>query len=334
MKILPAIDLLAGRAVRLLRGDYQQSSDYGEPPEAARRFAKAGAKRLHLVDLDGARDGQPANLPAVRAVASACKKRGVKIQLGGGIRNLPAVRSAIAAGADRVVLGTAAVRDPAFRNAAIAAFPEKIILALDARDGELALQGWRENSGVNIQSFLNELRENPPAAILHTDIARDGAMAGVNIPQTREVCESAPCPVIASGGVSSVDDLRALAQIPNLAAAIVGRAFYNGALNPETVLAEFKNNNGSGDGDARTLNASGIVDTVDNDSGTDSGTDSDSGGGGTRTFNTSGTVDITDNNSGNGFDSGDGFDSGNGRTPNRCAIVDNASPFRHAVAGS
>ena len=254
MKILPAIDLLAGRAVRLLRGDYQQSSDYGEPPEAARRFAQAGAKRLHLVDLDGARDGQPANLPAVRAVASACKKHGVKIQLGGGIRNLPAVRSAIAAGADRVVLGTAAVRDPAFRNAAIAAFPEKIILALDARDGELALQGWRENSGVHIQSFLNELRENPPAAILHTDIARDGAMAGVNISQTREVCESAPCPVIASGGVSSVDDLRALAQIPNLAAAIVGRAFYNGALNPETVLAEFKNNNGSGD-------------TVDNDSG-------------------------------------------------------------------
>ena len=324
MKILPAIDLLAGRAVRLLRGDYQQSSDYGEPPEAARRFAKAGAKRLHLVDLDGARDGQPANLPAVRAVASACKKHGVKIQLGGGIRNLPAVRAALSAGADRVVLGTAAVRDPDFRNAAIAAFPKKIILALDARDGELALQGWRENSGVNIQSFLNELRENPPAAILHTDIARDGAMAGVNIPQTREVCESAPCPVIASGGVSSVDDLRALAQIPNLAAAIVGRAFYNGALNPETVLAEFKNNNDSG-------TDSDFGSDSDNESGTDSVNGSDSGDGGARTLNTSG---IVDNESG----------SVKSRTPvksrtlNRSHIVDidsgNTSPFRHAVAGS
>ena len=239
MEVLPAIDILAGRCARLAQGDYERPTDYGEPADAARRFADAGARRLHVVDLDGARDGKIQNQSALKKIAEVCEKKSVRFQVGGGIRNLQAARDAIHLGAARVVLGTAALRDPAFREAAIAEFPGKIILGVDARDGEIALQGWRENSGVKIESFLSELRANPPAAVLHTDIACDGVMSGVNLSQTRAVSESAPCPVIASGGVSSAADLAALSQIPNLSGAIVGRAFYNGALNPADILRQF-----------------------------------------------------------------------------------------------
>lgn len=239
MEVLPAIDILAGRCARLAQGDYDRPTDYGEPADAARRFAQAGARLLHVVDLDGAREGKIQNLPALKQIAEACGENSVRFQVGGGVRNLQSVKDAITLGAARVVLGTAALRDPAFRESAIAKFPGKIILGVDARDGEIALQGWRENSGVQIESFLSELRANPPAAILHTDIARDGVMSGVNLSQTRAVAEAAPCPVIASGGVSSADDLAALSQVPNLQGAIVGRAFYNGAMDPAETLRRF-----------------------------------------------------------------------------------------------
>ena len=235
MQILPAIDILAGRCVRLSQGDYSRASDYGPPAEAARRFADAGARKLHIVDLDGARDGKIQNQDALRQIAETCRKASVSFQIGGGIRNPEAVQLAMDLGADSVVLGTAALRDPDFRNDSISQFPGRIILGLDARDGEIALQGWRENSGVQIESFLQELRAVPPAAVLHTDIARDGLLSGVNLPQTRAVAEAAPCPVIASGGVNSKDDLLALAKIPNISAAIVGRAFYNGDINPNDI---------------------------------------------------------------------------------------------------
>lgn len=240
MQILPAIDLLAGRCVRLAGGDYARATDYGPPADAARRFADAGARKLHLVDLDGARDGKIQNAPALRDLAAVCRQRAVAFQIGGGLRDRAAVRAALDLGAESVVLGTAALRDPVFRDAAVAEFPGKIILALDARDGQLALQGWQENSGVEIQSFLRELAVPPavpPAAVLHTDIARDGLLTGANRAQTRAVAAAAPCPVIASGGVNSASDLRALAQIPNLAAAVVGRALYNGDINPDQLAA-------------------------------------------------------------------------------------------------
>lgn len=235
MQILPAIDILSGRCVRLAQGDYRRASDYGPPADAARRFADAGARKLHIVDLDGARDGKIQNQAALKQIAETCRKKSVAFQIGGGIRNPEAVQLAMNLGADSVVLGTAALRDPAFRNDSISQHPGKIILGLDARDGEIALQGWRENSGVQIESFLQELRAAPPAAILHTDIARDGVLSGPNLPQTRAVAAAAPCPVIASGGVNSRDDIFALAKIPNISAAIVGRAFYNGDINPEEI---------------------------------------------------------------------------------------------------
>ena len=239
MEILPAIDILNGRCARLFQGDYDRPTDYGAPADAARRFADAGAKRLHIVDLNGARDGKIQNQSALESVAAVCEKNAVRFQIGGGIRGLPAVQSMMELGAAAVVLGTAALRDPEFRDAAIEQFPEKIILGVDARDGEIALQGWRENSGVKIESFLKELRRRPPSAILHTDIARDGAMTGANLDQTRAVAESAPCPVVASGGVNRKADLKALSQIPNITGAIVGRAFYNGAIDPADI---FRNN--------------------------------------------------------------------------------------------
>ena len=237
MEILPAIDILAGRCARLAQGDYRRPTDYGTPADAARRFADAGARKLHIVDLNGARDGKIQNAKAIQAVAKICQKNAVRFQLGGGIRNPQSVQTAMDLGAHAVVLGTAALREPDFRRDAVQKFPGKIILGVDARNGQIALQGWTENSGVKIESFLQELRDHPPAAILHTDIARDGVMNGPNLTQTRAVALSAPCPVIASGGVHSVADLHALAKIPNLLGAIVGRAFYNGAINPADALA-------------------------------------------------------------------------------------------------
>ena len=237
MEVLPAIDILAGRCVRLAQGDYDRPSDYGTPADAARRFADAGARKLHIVDLDGARGGKMQNQDAVKTVAKVCEQNAVQFQLGGGIRNPESVQAAMDLGAHGIVLGTAALRDPDFRRDSVQKFPGKIILGVDARNGEIALQGWRENSGVQIEDFLDELRDHPPAAVLHTDIARDGVMSGVNLPQTRAVAESAPCPVIASGGVNSADDLRALVKIPNLLGAIVGRAFYNGAISPDEVFS-------------------------------------------------------------------------------------------------
>ena len=236
MEILPAIDILAGRCVRLRQGDYARVSDYGTPADAARRFAKAGAKWLHIVDLDGARTGQIQNQRPLQQVAQVCRDAGIQFQVGGGIRDAAAAQAVFNLGANRVALGTAALRDAAFRERVVAEFPGQIVLALDARNGELAAQGWRENSGVNIADFIAELRANPPAAILHTDIARDGVLSGVNLSQTRQVARIAPCPVIASGGVNSEADLRGLAEIPNLLGAIVGRAFYDGAMDAEKIL--------------------------------------------------------------------------------------------------
>ena len=251
MEILPAIDILAGRCVRLRQGDYDRVSDFGTPAEAARRFAKAGARRLHIVDLDGARTGRVQNEKPLRQAAEVCAEAGIRFQVGGGIRGTESVRAAFKIGADRIVLGTAALRDPVFRESAIAEFPGRIVLGLDARNGELALQGWRENSGVNLEDFLAELGANPPAAILHTDIARDGVLSGANHSQTRRVAEIAPCPVIASGGVNSESDLRKLAEIPNLQGVVVGRAFYDGAMNPEKILQE-KIPQGEGDDESRS----------------------------------------------------------------------------------
>lgn len=237
MEILPAIDILAGRCARLAQGDYRRSTDYGKPADAAKRFADAGARKLHIVDLDGARDGKIQNKKAVQEIAKVCEKNRIQFQLGGGIRQAESVQAAMDLGANGIVLGTAALRNPQFRQESILKFPGKIILGVDARNGEIALQGWTENSGVKIASFLEEIRDHPPAAVLHTDIARDGVMSGVNLNQTRAVAEAAPCPVIASGGVNSVDDLQALAKIPNLLGAIVGRAFYNGAISPSDALS-------------------------------------------------------------------------------------------------
>jgi phosphoribosylformimino-5-aminoimidazole carboxamide ribotide isomerase len=234
MIILPAIDLRGGRCVRLRQGRYDDETVFDEDPVAvARRFEAAGAKWLHVVDLDGARAGAPQNLDTVRQIVEAI---GMEVQVGGGIRTTGAAGTILQMGAGRVIVGTRALREPAWLGELAGEFPGRIALGLDARGGCVAVEGWESQTARTAADVLASVRGLALAAIIYTDIARDGMMAGPNIEATAEVVSATRFPVIASGGVTTVDDVKRL-KAAGVAGAIIGRALYEGRITLEAALA-------------------------------------------------------------------------------------------------
>jgi len=228
LELIPAIDLLGGHCVRLRQGRYDAATVYDADPAAvAERFAAHALRRLHVVDLDGARLGRPGNTEAVRAILAALK--GVPLELGGGIRSLAALEEWLALGVDRVVLGTAALHDPELVRTAARLFPGRIAVGIDARDGRVAVSGWLELSETDALTLALRFEDAGVAALIHTDIARDGTGAGPNLAATEALARAVRVPVIASGGVGSLEDVRAACG-RGLAGLIVGRALYDGSL--------------------------------------------------------------------------------------------------------
>ncbi|WP_370160808.1 1-(5-phosphoribosyl)-5-[(5-phosphoribosylamino)methylideneamino]imidazole-4-carboxamide isomerase [Limimaricola soesokkakensis] len=229
MILYPAIDLKDGQAVRLLRGEMDKATVFNDDPAAqARAFVEAGTEWLHLVDLNGAFAGEPVNGAAVEAILAACP--GVPAQLGGGIRDMKTIETWIDKGLARVILGTVAVENPDLVREAAKAFPGKVAVGLDAREGRVATRGWAEETNVMVTDLAKSFEDAGVAAIIYTDIARDGAMAGPNVAATEALARAVSIPVIASGGVSSLDDLKALKATGVIAGAISGRALYDGAI--------------------------------------------------------------------------------------------------------
>lgn len=232
MILYPAIDLKGGQCVRLLRGAMDAATVYSDDPAAqARAFRDAGSTWLHVVDLDGAFAGRPVNGDAVRAILGAVD---LPVQLGGGIRDRAGIEAWLEAGVARVVLGTAALRDPGLVIAACKAHPGKIAVGIDARGGKVAVEGWAETAEVTAEQLALQFEDAGVAAIVFTDIDRDGALQGPNLTATSALARRLSTPVIASGGVSSLDDLRAIAALAGdgVAGAIVGRALYDGRVDP------------------------------------------------------------------------------------------------------
>jgi phosphoribosylformimino-5-aminoimidazole carboxamide ribotide isomerase len=225
MRVIPAIDLRGGLCVRLRQGDYDQETVFGnDPAEMAARFESEGATSIHLVDLDGAKTGRPVNISSVQRIMARIK---IPCQLGGGVRDQGTIAAWLLAGVDRVIVGTQALRDPDWFRAMIDSYPHRLILGLDARAGKVAAEGWLETSTVDAVALAGRFDDSPLAAIVYTDIARDGTLEGPNLDATRELAESLKAPVIASGGVGSLEDLDLLAALP-IAGCIVGRALYEG----------------------------------------------------------------------------------------------------------
>ncbi len=236
MDLYPAIDLKGGQCVRLLRGAMEDATVYGDDPGAqAAAFAEAGCRWVHVVDLDGAFAGHPVNAPAVEAILAAVS---VPVQLGGGIRDRATLEGWLARGVTRVILGTAAVRDPALVRAAAAAHPGRVAVGIDARGGRVAVEGWAEATEIDATDLARRFEDAGVAALIYTDIDRDGALQGPNVEATAALARAVSIPVIASGGVASLDDLRALkaAEAP-LAGVISGRALYDGRIDLAEAVA-------------------------------------------------------------------------------------------------
>lgn len=227
MIIYPAIDLYQGRAVRLFKGDYARMTVYSEnPPEIGRDFAAQGAGHIHIVDLEGAKLGTTPNLETVCAIK---RESGLFCEIGGGVRSMEVVRRYIEAGIDRVILGTAAVENPEFTAEAVQQFGEKIALGVDIKDGFVAVKGWTEKSALNAFDFCADMERIGVRTLICTDISRDGAMQGTNVPLYRQLSERFSMDIIASGGVSTLEDVRALAAM-SIHGAIIGKAYYTGAI--------------------------------------------------------------------------------------------------------
>ena len=238
MHVLPAIDLLAGQAVRLHQGRYTDVTVYSTDPPALAASLQGKVPVLHVVDLEGARAGCAVQRALIREIIAAfgAPGDGGGVQVGGGVRSIQAVESYLELGAARVVLGTAALRDPSQVRAAASRFPGRLVVAVDARDGHVAVEGWAETSSRTALEVASWFADAPIAALLYTDVARDGTRTGPNLEATRTLAAAVPIPVLASGGVGSLDDLAALARIPNVAGAIVGRALYERAFTLEEAI--------------------------------------------------------------------------------------------------
>ena len=237
MEIFPAIDLYGGKAVRLLKGDYAQMTVYDDDPVAvARRFAALGAKNVHVVDLEGAKIGVPAHAETVKKIA---KETGLFIEIGGGIRNMQTVDEYLSAGASRVILGTAAVTDEAFLKSALEKYGERIAVGADIAEGRIAIRGWLEKSEYTTDAFFKKMQALGVKTIICTDISKDGAMKGANLALYKELGEKYAVQIVASGGVSGLEDVKALAQSGTYAA-IIGKAYYIGAIDLREAIEEAK----------------------------------------------------------------------------------------------
>jgi phosphoribosylformimino-5-aminoimidazole carboxamide ribotide isomerase len=240
MILYPAIDLKNGKCVRLVRGDMAQATVFNlEPASQARIFAEQGFEYLHVVDLDGAFAGKPINAKAVEKILASTT---MKVQLGGGVRDMNTVRGWLDRGVTRIIIGTAAVRDPNFVREAARLYPDRIAVGIDARDGRVAVEGWATTSDLSIVELGRRFEDAGIAAIIYTDILRDGALGGLNIESTAALAAALKIPVIASGGLSSIHDVERLLgpEGSRIAGAIAGRALYEGRLDPITALALIK----------------------------------------------------------------------------------------------
>ncbi len=237
MIILPAIDIKDGHCVRLYQGDYAQVTTYdADPVQVALRWQDAGASWLHIVDLDGAAQGSPANIDLIERIREATT---LHIEVGGGMRSLAHIEQILALGVDRVILGTVAITNRALLQEALTRWGEQIVVGLDARDGWVAISGWRETSQVRAVTLAAELCAAGVRRFVYTDISRDGALTGPNLPALKEMQQSISCALIASGGVSSLEDLQALAQL-EVEGAIVGKAIYTGDVDLAVAVREIE----------------------------------------------------------------------------------------------
>jgi len=242
MILYPAIDLKDGKCVRLIQGDMAQATVFNEnPADQARSFAAQGFEWLHVVDLNGAFAGKPLNAPAVEAILEAIE---TPVQLGGGIRDLDTIEAWLDMGVRRVILGTLALRSPETVKEACALFPDRIAVGIDARGGKVAVEGWAEVSEIEAVNLARKFEDAGVAALIYTDIERDGVLAGVNVEAVTAMAKAVGIPVIASGGVASIDDLKALMRVSvRLDGVISGRALYDGRLDAAEALALLKDGN-------------------------------------------------------------------------------------------
>jgi phosphoribosylformimino-5-aminoimidazole carboxamide ribotide isomerase len=237
MRIYPAIDILGGKAVRLLQGRKDQATVYGDPLEMAVKWVRKGSEWLHVVDLDGAFQGEPQNFDVLKRMPAAVPN--AKIQVGGGIRSMAAIEMLLDAGIQRVILGTAAVQDQEFVKEALAAHPLNVAIGIDARNGNVSIAGWTEDSHVRAVDLAQRLQNLGARIVIYTDISKDGVLQGPNLEATKDMLENTDLAVIASGGVSSIADVRQLAELDHwrLDGVIIGKALYEGRIEIEEALA-------------------------------------------------------------------------------------------------
>ena len=237
MHIIPAVDIKNGKAVRLFQGEKDKETVYSDSPaDMARRWLDEDATYLHVVDLDGAFDGESANEPHIRDIVKAVN---VPVEVGGGIRSLDKAKRLVDMGVSRIIVGTRALESRAFVDELIAALPGHVNIGIDAKDGLVAIKGWTETSGVRAEEFLASFTGSGVSAIIYTDISRDGALVGVNVPAMEAACKATDVPIIASGGVTSTDDIRALRDLP-LFGIITGKALYEGRLTLREAMAALR----------------------------------------------------------------------------------------------
>ena len=233
MKIFPAIDLIGAQAVRLVKGDYNQKTVYNSDPiEVAKSFYSKGAEYLHLVDLDGAKSGNTDNFEVIRQIVN---ESGLKVEVGGGIRNMQTVEKYLSAGVFRVIIGTAAITDPDFLDEALEKYGEKIAVGVDIKDGFVATHGWTEVSDVSCEEFVQKMQQKGVKTIICTDISKDGMMSGTNIELYKSLSERFSIDITASGGVSTLEDVETLNDM-NMYGAILGKALYTGAIDLEKAI--------------------------------------------------------------------------------------------------
>ena len=226
MKIFPAIDIQDKKCVRLIKGDFNQKTEYEmSPVEQATQFIDKGFKNLHIVDLDGALTGETVNLDIIKEIV---RKFDFKVEVGGGVRDFDSIQEYADIGVDKVILGSAAIKDKNFLKKACKKFPKKIALGLDAKDGKLSLSGWKESSGISTLDFLTEVNDYGISRLIFTDINKDGTKESPNFEETLKVAEISNCPVIISGGVSSIEDIKKAKTLKNIEGVIVGKAIYDG----------------------------------------------------------------------------------------------------------
>ena len=236
MKVFPAIDIKDKKCVRLIKGDFNSKTEYEiSPVEQAKKYKDHGFINLHIVDLDGALTGRTINIDLIKDLVS---KSDLKIEIGGGIRNFESIQKYTDIGVEKVILGSAAIKDKNFLKEACKRFPNKIALGLDAKDGYLAVSGWKENSNRLTTDFLQEINDYGVSRLIYTDINRDGTKQSPNFEETSKIAEISNCPVIISGGVSSMDDVRKAKSLKNIEGIIVGKAIYDGDIKLEELAKE------------------------------------------------------------------------------------------------